>query len=69
MIKNVRISKSKYYEKEDLEELVSRIEGTPVEYVTDTLNEWLKVENRGEYLINILNDEDIRALAEYWKGD
>ena len=69
MVTNVRISKSKYYEKEDLEELVSRIEGTPVEYITDTLNEWLKVENRGGYLINILNDEDIRALAEYWKGD
>ena len=65
----VRISKSKYYEKEDLEELIMRIEGTPVEYVQDTLKEWLKVENKGEYLINILNDEDIRALAEYMEGD
>ena len=69
MVTNVRISKSKYYEKEDLEELIMRIEGTPVEYVTDTLKDWLKVENKGEYLINILSDEDIRALSEYWKGD
>lgn len=65
----MNISKSKYYEKKDLEELVSRIEGTPVEYVQKPIRDWLETENKGEYLINILNDEDIRALAEYWKGD
>ena len=65
----VTISKTHYYEVKELEEIVARIEATPVEYVQDTLKEWLKVENKGEYLINILNDEDIRALAEYMEGD
>ena len=65
----MNISKSKYYEKKDLEELLYRIEGTPVEDLQKQIHDWLETENRGEYLINILNDEDIRALAEYMEGD
>ena len=65
----MNISKTHYYEKGELKQLINELECTPMEYVTDTLMDWLETKNKGEYLINILSDEDIRALSEYMVGD
>ena len=54
-----------YCEIEDLEHLVVCIEGTPFEEIQNTLLDWIAFEKRGEFLCNILEDNEIRALIDY----
>lgn len=65
----MKISRSHFYEKYELEKIINGITCTPVVDIAKPIRDWLDVEDRGEYLINILDDYDIRRLQEYLAGD
>lgn len=65
----MKISRTHFYEKKELKNIINGIYCTPVADIAKPIRDWLDVEDRGEYLMNILDDYDIRRLEEYLAGD
>lgn len=65
----MNISRTHFYEIKELMDIFNAINCTPVEDVGVQIKDWINEEDRGEYLINILEDYDLRRLQEYLAGD
>lgn len=61
----MKISRTHFYEIRELEQIINALTWTPLEYLQEPLRDWIEEEDRGEYLINILDDVDILALEQY----
>lgn len=65
----MNISRTHFYEIKELMHIFNATTSTPVEDVGVQIKDWINEEDRGEYLINILEDYDLRRLQEYLAGD
>lgn len=65
----MKISKTHFYEKWELEQLIRELEDTPFDSVASEIKDFLSVNNDGEYLINVLDDgADIIRIKEFVEG-
>ena len=65
----MNISRTHFYEIKELMHIFNATTCTSVEDVGVQIKDWINEEDRGEYLINILEDYDLRRLQEYLAGD
>ena len=62
----LKISKTHFYEKWELEQLIRELEVTPFDRVASEIKDFLSVKYDGEYLINVLDDgADIIRIIEF----
>ena len=65
----LKISKTHFYEKWELEQLIRELEDTPFDSVASEIKDFLSVKNDGEYLLNVLDDgADIIRIKEFVEG-
>ena len=65
---NMKISRTHYYTKEELKALIRELQYSPLRDIAVEIKEYLDVKNQGEYLMNIIREEDIHRVKEYVEG-